>query len=459
MSITEFAAPGNGFTDLAGFCGEAEPFAFLLANGQSTGREFSIAVDILKAGQTNAAAAGGAYIYDVRPVVAVDGAVVFDPLVPLEKNTVKVPSMSFARILVDLPLPESIEQITTSVLLTVDDGERSETRTFDASCINAQMVEQTYATVWAYELDRPIMAARQSALADLLKHGVNVNVVHPAELPGEPGKPWDPGKAASLIDRLSAFSDDTVHLIFLGWPSRLNRIPDADRDALVAEWIRQFSGWIRNARGDMNWVLYPTDEPHGDRVDRVVDYVRQFRSHGVDLPVYVNPLANTSTRELEKLAEVADYWQPTLDTLKKNREFFSGIEPEKLWLYQNPVYGPKRESPWHYRLLGWWAAYFDARGVGFWSYSNTSGSSAWSDFDGLGPDWSVVYEADSGIISSRRWEAFADGITDLRLYLMRKGGKCGSAVPAIPIDAVKTRDIETLANYRLKLFTFDCEPK
>lgn len=58
---------------------------------------------------------------------------------------------------------------------------------------------------------------------------------------------------------------------------------------------------------------------------------------------------------------------------------------------------------------------FGASGVGFWSYSDTNGSSAWNDLDGKYPDWAVVYEADNRIVSSRRWEAFREGLEDYSL--------------------------------------------
>lgn len=58
----------------------------------------------------------------------------------------------------------------------------------------------------------------------------------------------------------------------------------------------------------------------------------------------------------------------------------------------------------------------DAKGVGFWAYSDTSGSSAWDDFDGRRPDYAVVYENKNGPVSSRRWEAFREGIEDYQLF-------------------------------------------
>ena len=51
--------------------------------------------------------------------------------------------------------------------------------------------------------------------------------------------------------------------------------------------------------------------------------------------------------------------------------------------------------------------------------------SGWDDFDGESPDHSVVYNIGDQIISSRRWEAFKQGIEDYELLVMyeRRFGK------------------------------------
>ena len=51
-------------------------------------------------------------------------------------------------------------------------------------------------------------------------------------------------------------------------------------------------------------------------------------------------------------------------------------------------------------------------GVGFWSVTDTKGSSSWSDIDGKRPDWTSLYYKDGRIISSLRWEAFRAGLNE-----------------------------------------------
>ena len=80
-------------------------------------------------------------------------------------------------------------------------------------------------------------------------------------------------------------------------------------------------------------------------------------------------------------------------------------------------------------MLAWWAWYYGARGVGFWSYSDTGGSSAWEDVDGRRPDWAVVYETPRGIVSSRRWEAFREGLED---YVLLSGANKSEVLRILP---------------------------
>ena len=85
------------------------------------------------------------------------------------------------------------------------------------------------------------------------------------------------------------------------------------------------------------------------------------------------------------------------------------------WIYDNPPAPAKKAEPNFYRALALKSWAIGAQGTGFWSYSDTSKSTAWDDFDGRRPDWAIVYEGKDQIISSRRWEAFAQGVADYDL--------------------------------------------
>jgi len=122
------------------------------------------------------------------------------------------------------------------------------------------------------------------------------------------------------------------------------------------------------------------------------------------------------------------------------------------WLYSNPKSPAKLASPLHdFRLLAWWAWHYGARGIGFWSYSDTNGSSAWDDLDSRRPDWAVVYESPDGIVSSRRWEAFREGLEDYALlYTRRTARERIQHIGKSNFDQWNTADVESVRQALLR---------
>jgi hypothetical protein len=69
-----------------------------------------------------------------------------------------------------------------------------------------------------------------------------------------------------------------------------------------------------------------------------------------------------------------------------------------------------------YRAQAWRAFQHGATGIGFWAYADVGQSgTAWDDLDGTRPDPAVIYEAANGVASSKRWEAWREGVEDYEL--------------------------------------------
>ena len=55
-------------------------------------------------------------------------------------------------------------------------------------------------------------------------------------------------------------------------------------------------------------------------------------------------------------------------------------------------------------------------GFGFWAYADVGQSgTAWNDTDDVWPDYAVIYEGHLGIVSSKRWEAWREGVQNFAL--------------------------------------------
>lgn len=389
-------------------------------------------------------------LYELKAIVAANGKRVYDPLVPLdESKVIRVrPGIPFY-LWIDLnlsPLPHGDHRFE----IHLEGGQR----TVAVSGVVSVKAEREDAKTlrafnWAYLSDKPIFQNGAATAQDLVSHGINTFVVHPSEVPGiSLDGDWVIKPNSHFLATVNLARQHGMVLLYLGWSdtknplgfsSTIQSLDPIVKDRLVT-WVKKLSEHLsqRNLSFD-RWALYPVDEPnrHGLRLVKMV--AQAVKEWNPSVQVYVNPtIYATPPVEVQDLREadsVVDYWQPNVLVLHEGRagRFFKGLQRD-WWLYGNPKSPAKLGSPLHdYRMLAWWAWHYGASGVGFWSYSDTGGSSAWNDIDGRRPDWSVVYETPDGVVSSRRWEAFREGLEDYRLlsgiartevqYILPTGGQ------------------------------------
>jgi hypothetical protein len=289
-----------------------------------------------------------------------------------------------------------------------------------------------HAVNWGYPEDKPIWQDSKAATADLVKHGINVFVIPPARIPPPPvagrQKLQD---FRTLIDTVRLNEGRGTYLLFLDWPpGRLadrhlewlhpdTGLPISQRRDILARWLRLLDSAMQTAGVSRDrWALYLVDEYSGKDVDYLRDLFSLLKSIDPAPRIYANPgdapSNPTQTSDLKALATYVDQWQPELSFAESSgRDLFQSTQ-SGWWVYIVPPSPVKSTPPMFYRAIAWRAWRLGAIGVGFWSYSDTRGTSAWDDFDGRQPDRAVVYEGNQPI-SSRRWEAFREGVEDLRL--------------------------------------------
>ncbi len=282
------------------------------------------------------------------------------------------------------------------------------------------------AFVWSYPTDFPIWNDPVLALGDLRSHGVTAIGIPPKMIPGArlDGR-WDRIREDRLLEFLSMRSPTDTLIFFTAWDrfNRKLRGNSAFEKVLTADirdWLERFTALLESSGVNYSqWYLYPIDEVRGKDLEVLDKIVTAVKSIEPRIQIYANPGSSerspTKRAALEKIAPKIDLWQPgLLYASGVGYEFFESLDSE-WWIYANPspAHSAKAANPLKsYRLLGWNAFALGADGVGFWSYSDTEGSSAWDDFDGIRPDWAVVYEGENRITSSRRWEAFREGLED-----------------------------------------------
>ncbi|MGE3557573.1 MAG: glycoside hydrolase domain-containing protein [Nitrospira sp.] len=370
-------------------------------------------------------------LYELKAVVAANGKRVYDPLVPLDEGKV-IPVRSGIPfyLWVDLNL-SALRDGDHRFEIHLEGGQRTVVVPGFVSVKAEQRdVKSLRAFNWAYLSDKPIFHNGSAAVQDLVSHGINTFVVHPSEVPGiSLDGNWVIKPNSHFLETVNLAKQHGMVLLYLGWSDTKNPLGFSStkqsldpvvKDRLVI-WVKELSEHLSHHKLSFDrWALYPVDEPnrHGLRLVKMV--AQAVKEWNPSVQVYVNPtIYATPAIEVQDLREaesVVDYWQPNVLALPgRTGEFFKTLKRD-WWLYGNPKSPAKLGSPLHdYRMLAWWAWQYGASGVGFWSYSDTGGSSAWNDIDGRRPDWSVVYETPDGVVSSRRWEAFREGLEDYRL--------------------------------------------
>lgn len=277
---------------------------------------------------------------------------------------------------------------------------------------------------WSYLNWRPISDIPQAAAADLERHRVNVIVLHPDQLP------W-PGKEYKELDRVIGLHPFARHfLLYLAFNDPTRRSLGIGEAYLSPRWRQEFGSWIRDVAAHMrqmgvkpgSFAFYPVDEPKDEKEAEVLfETARLIKEADPALRVYTTfgDFGRFSDATFARLMTVVDRYQVGIDAIadKRVRQLLGA--GKEVWSYGG---SGKGSHPFEsYRLQAWRAAKYGATGIGFWAYADTGRSgSAWNDFDGTRPDFSVVYETPGGILSSKRWEAWREGAEDYELLALAR---------------------------------------
>jgi len=382
----------------------------------------------------------GTNAISVRQVLAVQafsGNYVHDPLIDIINNEIIIGSKKTTYIwfTVDLAKYETGKHKININIMEKNNSGSLKLRDVDLNLhvYNATGDSNKLSAInWAYSDNFPIWKNRQLAYADLKAHGVNIFVLPPRAIPGiNLDGEWEGERKQKMVSMLDLYKKDGMILFFLGWSvnknplgiTNKNNTLDIHNKNRLKEWLVNLSVFLKS-RGYKydNWALYPVDEFNKSSLSLLKQVLEIVKETDLNIQTYVNPSDTKSRKkmldieDLESIEDYVDIWQPRLGFAKDSAAtYFSGYKG-KWWIYHNPTSPAKASSPFYdYRMISWWAWKLGASGVGFWSYDDTSKSSAWNDFDSKRPDWAVVYEGDNAIVSSRRWEAFREGLEDYEL--------------------------------------------
>lgn len=425
--------------EVRGYAGEHESLCLGIVGGNDVARK-GLKVNVV------GLASQMVKLYEVRSVIASSGKRVYDPLIPLnEHGTLLVRSGVPVYLWIDFDLT-ALGPGQHRFEIRLDSGGKvdSFSGTVSVGTYSGQGIAGLHAVNWAYLSDKPVFHKRAVAVDDLLRHGINTFVAHPGGIPGVSlDGSWPTTVDANFSDTVELAKRHGMLLLYLGWSegknplgvsSKIQTLNSAAKERLV-EWVKRMSIYLSGRGVPLErWMLYPVDEPSRDGLRLVKVVAQAIKEWNPSVQVYADPTVYADppveVSDLQDVQDLVDFWQPNLLAVRgRMGEFFKALNKD-WWIYGNPKPPAKRASPLHdYRMLAWWAWLYGAKGVGFWSYSDTGGSSAWEDTDGRRPDWAVVYETPQGIVSSRRWEAFREGLED---YVLLSGASRSDVQRILP---------------------------
>ncbi|MFT3931306.1 MAG: hypothetical protein QM709_13510 [Spongiibacteraceae bacterium] len=390
-------------------------------------------------------------LFEATPVLAANGAQIYDALIPFKENTISLSGSRYHYLWIKIDLSQipnsqvlgsiriaSVSQPTIQSEIPISIKKYTVNKTSFLAAVN-----------WGYSTDLPIWKNKTKVLQELYAGGINLHVIRPSMIPNNQlNGYWDPKLITNFWNEVVTLRQYGKILLFTNWNETLLPEREAEESSKKIGEVKNWLKWIQTGmdqRGIKNdeWALYVRDEPRTN-LNQLIKLLAIIKKYNPAIKVYENPDTSKPTDylPLKQLSDLSDYWQPGLENSKSS--MMMAIRGDKsLWFYQNPDSPAKAASPLEsYRKLAWWALKLNIGGIGFWSFSDTTNSSAWDDFDGERPDWAAVYESrdSDDIISSRRWEGFKKGIEDY--HLLKSTNYNTSSLP--DIGTLKASDMEDI---------------
>jgi hypothetical protein len=357
----------------------------------------------------------------VRSVLAAPAQMVSDPLISLDGGEFTIPAGQGRQIWIDVQAAPGA--VTGDAEVTIA-GTGMAAIVLPVHVIAVPPGPAPSTTVWGYLDALPIRARPAEAVRDMLDHGVTNAVLPTAEIP------W-PARAsgASIGDyrrfdaAMAALKGHSSFLFYMGLNDPSKAAAGLDPALFSAAWQQRFVAWVREwssrlVRSGLRYdqfAMYPVDEPGTEAMrDRLVLLSQLIKSADPRIRIY-------ST--LHRPEMLNDDFIRAVDIFQLNGAALSPETVARLkragktvWSYETDGGGKAADPARFYRAQGWNAFLLGLDGFGFWSYADAGNSgTVWDDFDDVRPDFAVVYDSPDGILSSRRWEAWREGVQDYRL--------------------------------------------
>lgn len=374
-------------------------------------------------------------LFEARPVSTARGEIRADPLVPLDSDgKLTIDPGESKQIWLSISAEQTAPDIYDGqIVLETHPGMvriKSVQVNFRVWPVEMPAVPHVTVTNWGYLNWPAIVDKPGKAVQDLAAHHTNLFVFHPAQLP------WPKVSNGGLKLDYTAFDGALKHfrksdhfLFFLFFNDKAYRTMRGVAPFGTQQWNVLFSQWIADWSkhlADMGithdrFAFYPVDEPKNGEEEHVLyEAASLIKSVDSRLRTYTTH-TGIIPDNIGKLTSVIDVFQILANKLASPLATSAKSSKRALWSYTAGGGGKDADPLGYYRNQAWTAFRAQATGIGFWAYADTGGhGNAWNDFDGTRPDYAVIYEDANNIISSKRWEAWREGVEDYELLFQAK---------------------------------------
>ena len=191
-------------------------------------------------------------------------------------------------------------------------------------------------------------------------------------------------------------------------------------------WLRELADHLASKRWSKDrWALYPVDEPGlfgGTRIRMFEEIASHFKKAMPDAPIYANPSGFVTPENMAGMVPLTDVWQPEQALLRRQPElapFFLGTG-KPVWCYEAPGDVKTLRPLGYYRANSWMAFRLGLHGTGFWTQIYVGPKPEDNDLwlKRAATEYGANYAVAGREVISRRWEAFRDGIEDVRAFML-----------------------------------------
>jgi hypothetical protein len=304
------------------------------------------------------------------------------------------------------------------------------------------------------------VASMSETAKDFYSHHINVCFIDVGDIPFPRSATETPGvfgkpDFTKMDEVLATHNYARTYLLFLNFRSdkkdygRFGKWMTPSWKAVFSSWLKELVTHLKDAGvGYDRWVLHPFDE---SLCDEYFELAKLVKSMDPQIRLYANSFGKGPT-EFMRFRELIDIWCLQDSQCDRNPNWLEIIKGfgRKVWTYE--CLGPaKAKDPYsYYRLMPWRAFKRGQTGAGFWVYYDglnyKNVAVPWNDtLKPLGY-YGVIYGAQTSplgkpavrlagklsenIVSSRRWEAWREGVEDYQyLYDLQQA-----------INEIKTKD-------------------